>query len=490
MGSGLIKNIVISIILVVLAFVVGSMAADGARDSIMVLGGIVGAFLLLYMGKNCWWLIFLVPPLVSFLPLGILRSLPLHYSLSAVVLVYWLVLRAMGYVRVVWHGVVWMDLITFVFFAYLAYTFYAHPVELMMFSGTDAEYVGGKEYLFALAALACYLSLSIIPCTLDQLNKVLRYTFLIQIGLVVLVLAWKRLGGLGSLGGFLYMTLACKYSLWGLIMAPWRLIILVLALSFTLYGQREVLLGAAGTYLGISLVKKQLTLLTLMGGAAYGLLMYCSSENLLILLPERIQRTLYIVPWINIDKQVAQAAQHSSDWRKEMWRWAMDPRTRYIKDYTWGDGFGQSMKGLRLTTINLNRGRVSGGDQERFAEAGVWHSGIFTAIHRIGFVGLGLMTLWFGAGALLIVRVCMALERRKQGFYIMFYTMSFFGKIFVYYISAGTFMFFFNTFYYVAVAKIAYSEALKTGLMAPMFSRPRYVPMVYREAESAAAQPR
>ena len=484
MGTGIIKNIIISLILMVLAFVVGSMAADGARGSLLILGGIVGAFFLLYLGKNCWWLIFVLPPLLSNIQLWYFSTIPPSYLVCAVVLVYWLLLRMMGYVKVVWHGVAWMDLLTLLLFVYYAYTYYLNPVELMAFSDADTEYVGGKEYVICLSAAVCYLALSIVPCTLERLHAVLRWAFFAQLAICALMLIRYKLGGLGYVGNIVYVSMACKYTLLGLVMAPWKLILMILALSLTLYGQREVLLKAGFLYIGISVVKKQLVLLTLAAGLIVGLLTYLSSENVLLLLPDRIQRTLYILPWMNIKRELAEQAQHSSDWRKEMWTWAMDPRTRYIRDYVWGDGFGISMKLLRLTTISLNRGAVTFSDQQRFAETGVWHSGVFTALHRVGIVGLSIMVIWNIAALFLIARICAVLDKRKQGFYLMYFTMPFWGLSFTYYISAGTIVLFFSNFHLVAMAKIAYSEAIRTGIMPRLFTRQQYIPLAIREMEA------
>lgn len=482
MGAGVIKNIIICFVLVVLAFVVGSMAAEGARDSLMVLGGIVGAFVLLYMGKNCWWLIFVLPPVLSLIPLGMFSSFPVAYLICIVVLVYWIVLRIMGYVKLAWNGVVWMDLATLVLLLYFAYTYYEHPVELMIFSDDETEYVGGREYMFAIAAAACYLVMSIIPCSLNQLNKVLKWAFIIQF--VVCAFVVVRFRVVSHMGMYIYTALACKYSLVGLVIAPWKLILLILALSVTLYGQREVLVRAAFIYIGISMVKRQMVLLIMCAAATIGVLTYLGSQDVLLMLPARIQRTLYVLPWLKIDEDIKVEAQHSSDWRKVMWRWALDPRTKYIRDYVWGDGFGVSMKMLRLTTISLNRGVVRGGDQQRFAETGMWHSGVFTAIHRVGIVGLSLMVIWHMASIFLIVRICTVLDRRKQGFYLMYQTMPFIGMAFVYYISAGTIEVFFSQFHMLAMAKIAYSEAIKSGIMLPLFSRQQYIPLAIRDIEA------
>lgn len=486
MGTGIIKNIIIGIILMVLAFVVGSMAADGARDSLLILGGIVGAFVLLYLGKNCWWLIYVLPPVLSLIDLGIFSSFPAAYMICAVVLVYWIVLRMMGYVRIVWHGVIWMDFLTLVLIAYYAHSYYLHPVELMIFSDADTEFVGGKEYIFCAAAAICYLSLSIVPCTMERLNKVLRWAFLGQVAMVILLFIVNR-GGMFRVGNLIYVAMACKYPLMGLVVAPWKLLLLLFGLSLTLYGRREVFIIASFTYVGISLAKRQFILLLIAAGLTIGTLTYLSSENLLLLLPNRIQRTLYILPWLKIKKEIALEAQHSNDWRVEMWKWAMDPRTRYIRDYVWGDGFGVSMKLLRLTTISLNRGTVSAADQQRFAETGVWHSGVFTAIHRVGFVGLGLMMIWHIAALFLIARICAALDKRNQSFYLMYQVMPFWGYAFCYYISAGTIVYFFSQFHMLAIAKVAYSEAIRTGVLPRLFTRQQYIPLAIREIEAPPA---
>lgn len=486
MGSGIIKNIIICLILVVLAFVVGSMAADGARDSLMVLGAILGGFALLYLGKNCWWLVFVVPPVLGVLPLGFLQRLPVAYYLCGVILLYWMMLRMMGYVRVTWHKVAWIDFITLILFLYVAYSYFLHPVELMIFSDEDTEFVGGKEYVHAIAACVGYVALSIIPCSIERLNKVLKWALFAQFAaLALVVVKYHTLSALSVFGQPIFLIMACKYSLFGLIIAPWKLLLLLFALSLSLHGQREVFVTAAFTYIGISFVKKQVILCMLAAAATVGMLTYLSSEGVLLSLPHRIQRTLYILPWLKIDKEIATEAQHSSDWRLEMWGWAMDPRTRYIKDYVWGDGFGQSLKLLRLTTIALNRGDVSGGDQQRFAESGVWHSGVFTTIHRLGIVGLCIIVLWHLAAMFMIIRVCMVFDRQKKGLYLMYHTMPFVGGVFTFYISAGTIVMFFSQLHMVAVAKIAYSEALRTGMMLPLFTRHQYIPLAIREMDSA-----
>lgn len=504
MGGALIKNVVIAVILVVLAFVVGSLAADGAKESLGVIAACVGIFVLLYMGKNCWWLIFLLPPVLEQFPVIVTRGLPMAYIVCSVIFVYWLLMRLMGYVRVTWHGVWWMDLATFVLIAYYALTYYWHPVSLTVL-GYDVDYVGGKEYVWCVFAFICYLTLSIVPCSLEDLHKVLKYAFFISLICCLIHtestfrtedggfegfaegVSGGRYNPFTAIGALAFQMMVCKYSLLGIVLSPWKLVFITLALLGVLMcGFRESLVRTGAFLIFASIVKRQLTILVLMALCCYALLLYLSSENLLLRAPYGVQRVLSSVPGVKVNESIRKEAAHSSSWRVVMWKWALDPRTRYIKDYVWGDGFGQSVYLLKLTTINLNRGRVTVGDQQRFAEGGVWHNGFITSLHRVGIVGWGIMLLWWLCGTFLVLRVCKALSGRKEQLYIMYTVLSLPTNLVWFHISAGTVPKFFGTFYLAAVAKVAYCGALRAGVMLPLFTQKRYIPLMVQDMEKVS----
>ena len=506
MGGALIKNVVIAVILVVLAFVVGSLAADGAKESLGVIAACVGIFVLLYMGKNCWWLIFLLPPVLEQFGVGsIFGRLPISYVICGVILVYWLLMRMMGYVKVTWQSVWWMDLMTLVVLIYFALTYYWHPVSVRLL-GVETEYMGGLAYVWCLAAMVTYCALGIIPCSLQELGKVLRYAFLLSL----VVCLYNTVRGYSSFGGYsamvegassdrynlftaigqiLFQWMVCKYSLLGIVTSFWKLAALCTAIfAIILCGFRESLVRVCSFFLFVSVVKRQLALLACLFACSYALLLYLSSEEVLVHAPFGVQRVLSIVPGVKVDPAIKREAQGSSNWRIVMWKWALDPRTRYIKDYIWGDGFGLSYYWVKLTTININRGRMKMASQEMFAENGTWHNGFIAIMHRVGLVGWGLMFLWWLLATFLVLRTCHGLRKRPEQLYIM-YTVMFVPVHLIWtHISAGNSVSFFQTFYYVAITKVAYCGALKEGIMRPLLTREHYVPLMVQDVRRAGAE--
>ena len=52
----------------------------------------------------------------------------------------------------------------------------------------------------------------------------------------------------------------------------------------------------------------------------------------------------------------------------------------------------------------MMRGTTRFGDRDYFARTGTWHSGVITSIHRIGWVGLGIISCVYLYGAYLVFR--------------------------------------------------------------------------------------
>lgn len=504
MGSVL-KNIIIAILLALLAFIAGSLAADGAQAALAPAIAVLGAFFLLHLGRNCWWLVFLAPPLLSFLDLSFLRSFPVAFLLCGIVLGYWLLMFIMGYVKITWHSVIWMDIMSAIFVAYFLYTYVRHPVSLgMLRDVTDADtgYTGGKEYLWCIAASLAYVAISVIPNSLDSLFKVFKYVFILSCILAVFVTARRFLSGgaavmehayvsrsapLGQVGGLLYNYMLAKMPLMAMVVSPWKLVLLLMALFAVLMGGGRERLASIGMYALVCVtVRRNLVLMCVMVAAGYAVLLYLSSEKVLRQFPHGVQRVLTVVPGLDVDESIKGGASHSWQWRVEMWEQAMEPSSGYIKDYVWGDGFGQDIKQLRLTTIALNRGNMGGGDQRFFMETGTWHSGVITSIHRTGYVGLALNVLWSLFATFMVLRVGFALKNLKDSEFSFVQIFTIPAGFFVFYGSAGTYPYYFNIFYSAAVAKVLYSAAIKEGVMHNLFSRSVYVPLMLQQSHGAA----
>lgn len=503
MGN-VIRSIIVAILLAALSFIAGSLAADGAQQALIPAIAVLGVFFLLYLGKNCWWLVFLAPPLLGLMDLSFLRNLPVSFLLCGIILVYWLLMFIMGYVKVVWNGVIWMDLVTLIFVAYFLYGYVRHPVTLAVFqdiTDTSNEDIGGKEYIWCLAACMAYVAISIIPNTVSSLLRVFKYVFILSFILTVLMTfrglasgggysaelaATSNYSPFGAIGGTIWMYLLAKYSIFGLVAAPWRFVLLALAgFCSAMGGKREDMILSLA-YAGCCFaVHRSLVVVCILGACTYGMLLYMSSEKILYDLPYGVQRVLSMVPGMDIKKEIRDQAGHSWTWRVEMWEQALEPRSGYIKDYVWGDGFVQDVRQLRLTTIALNRGAIGAGNQRFFMETGTWHSGIITSIHRIGYVGLVLTAIWSLCACFMTMRVAFALLKKK-GYEFAYYTiLGVPGLLLLFYGSAGTFLKFFGFFYQVAVAKVLYSLAIKEGLLNNLFDRSIYVPLMLQEAQQA-----
>lgn len=503
--GGAFKNIVIFLLLAILAFVAGSLASDGAQVAMMPVILVMGTFFLIYLGKNCWWLIFLVPPVMALMDVSMLKDFPVPFVICGVVMVYWLLMSVMGYVKTTWNGFAPLDVVNALLLIYFLSTWIMNPVTLKIFTSiTDEGYadVGGKEYFWAIGSAVAYLALSVIPITIPALVRVLKWAFLVSFVMAAFMCAkglvlgggystelaeTTRYSPFAGIGNIAYYYLFAKFPVIGIVISPWKLVLVLGAcMAIAMTGFRENILNAGVYALSLSFIHRQLILLLFGCLSVWGFLVYLSNEKMLDGLPYGAKRVLTAVPGVEIeDKEITGGAQHSLDWRFEMWRWALTPSEGYIKDYVWGDGFGQSMYQLRLTTISMNRGKMHGGDQRFFAETGVWHSGVITAIHRTGFVGLGIIIIWSIVCIFYIFRVCFALRNVKGREFIYLAIMPFVGEIVLFYVSAGSFRKLFDTiFYAAALAKVVCSVVAKEGLMPPLFARKIYVPLMHREDDS------
>lgn len=296
--------------------------------------------------------------------------------------------------------------------------------------------------------------------------------------------AKTRFGLFSGLGNIGMMCMCGWNSPLRILCSPVKVLLsLILVFFVAMSGWREVMLEF-GCFLFLwALVYRQLYVLVSFSAVALAGLYFLSSQDILLQAPYGVQRVLTPFPGLKLDKDIVEGARHSSEWRKVMWRWALNPRMGYIKDYVWGDGFGISTKGLRLTTINSARGKMAPGDQHFFAETGTWHSGFILTIHRLGYVGLVLNALWCLASLCVVFRLCYLLAGKKEFPYALYATGSCLGGVALFYISAGTYSGFFSATVTVAIAKVFYVEALKEGLIPHLFTPKTYVPFMMRDEE-------
>ena len=505
MPNALVRNVLTTLILVVLCIVVGAEAAENTKSALGIISGLVGAVFLIWMGPRCWVLLYLLPPIMTLLPLpGKIAELPVSYVVAVVVLFYWVVMWFMGYVRFKWRSLLVMDLLILLVFLYMAYSYSLHPVSMAIF-GYDAEFIGGKEYVWCIVATIYYMAISCVPCTYEQLKRVFKWAIRLSLAVCCLTIALNLLGvrggtditELGDAAMNTRFSMFVKISTYGIfflygcnpmlkVLTSAKLLggCMLCILGILLSGWREVLMSSSFSIMALAIVKRELWCITLLGALAYGGLLYLSAEGIIEKAPFGVQRCLSVAPGIKISQEVKSNTEHSSEWRVEMWRWALDSRTGYIRDYVWGDGFGQSVDYLRRETVAMMRGTAMYGDQDFFANTGTWHSGVITSIHRLGYVGLAIISLVYLYGFCMMLRVCMALKGTALYFPAIFFLMPFGGEPSLFYISAGTIPKFFQIYIYLATIKLLYCVGREQGFIIPIGLQQRYVPLVIREQEA------
>ena len=499
MNAIAIRNVVVAIVLVLFCILIGSYAAEDKNISVFMVAGIVGFIFMVVLGRRSWVLLYLLPPVMFFLPLGVLQRLPAGFLVAGFVLVYWSLMWIMGYVQFKWRALPALDAIVLALFLYYVLTLYWHPVSINEL-GIEAEYVGGKEYVWCLLAIVYYVTLSIIPCSYDALYGVLRKTMYLTVGVTLFVavsglFGMVSAGSLGEeventrftlfaeLGVVVFLIAYSKKSFHEILASPKYLaIMLFCCVAVVISGWREKLMMFGVMGLALSYIKRELPYVIFFGIVAYGSLLYLSEEKVVEEhFPFGMQRSLSLVPGVKIKEEVRRGTEHSSEWRKEMWSWALDPRTGYIKDYVWGDGFGQAVSDLNRYNVSLMRGTTVFGNQEDFASTGTWHNGPIMAIHRTGIVGLALITIVFLYGAFLIARVCRAYRGTPMFTLAVLFLCRLYGDIAHFYVSCGVIFKFFDDFTYLALAKVLYCIGREEGIIVPVFSKGRYNPMLIAE---------
>ncbi len=202
-------------------------------------------------------------------------------------------------------------------------------------------------------------------------------------------------------------------------------------------------------------------------------------------LPHGIQRSLAILPGVEVSDEAARDAQSSNTWRYELWGLALDRRSGYIKDYIWGDGFGISKHMVeREHTHSWRSGYVREASQvSYYAENGVWHLSLIIWIHRLGIVGAFVFLIWLVASLLMLFRVAPVLLTKKGSLFLLVAVSNFFPSFIIILVSAGSSQLIFPYYSTVALIKVTYSLLVKEGSVPPLFSRRVYVPLLIREQE-------
>lgn len=511
MGSGAVKTIVLLMVLTVVSVMIGAQASDGVRSgasSLVVIGAIVAFAAMLFMGDKSWCVVFIAPLLQLVFPEKILNGITVGQVLMPAFLVAWILMSIMGTARFKWRGMLMMDLIVGLNFLWYVVSFIRFPVAMEIMQ-LDYDYIGGKEYLACILATVYYIFYSSIDFPTEKLSSLVRWMFWITLFCGCIVVAMNLSRGAGAnilesslsrghdhrmdaflvLGTAAYAYVYNAYPIHQILGSASKLGAMLFAVgSIIISGTREYLVRAAFCMAFFALLKREMSVMVLMGLAVYAGIFVMSQEGLVERLPLGSQRTLLILPGIHGNRSLERTTKDSSDWRTQIWAWALDPRTGYIRDYWFGDGFQASRREIGRSNVAIMRGKLQIADQVDYASRGVWHNGFISCLHRTGVVGVVLAVAFFLTGLIVVVYVARAYGGPGGSWpYMAVLLLPFLEQVFVYFYMGGILDIFFS-YQGFALAKVFYCIARERGLLRPLFLRETYVPMTIRSIESAEPQ--
>lgn len=502
MSGNAVKTIVLLMVLVVLSILIGAQVSDGIKESFgafAVVACVVLLFVMLWLGTNSWKLLYWLPPILS-LPF---ISIPYGaFIVAGGVLIYWAVMRIMGYVRFTWHGYWLLDGIVLVLFLYMAVSFYRHPVVLRIMD-VDYEYIGGQDYIAVIGALVYYVTLSCIPVQYSELQKTLKTAFIIAFGSALVaafygilnpsaayaaggedagdVLKHGRFSFFSGVGAMLAIWVYTRYRVGTILTSLQKLFLVILGASGVLIsGWRSRFATFIVSIVWVAYIKREIAVILVCSVLGYGGLFMLGHYNVFVDAPYGLQRVLTVFPGINVSKLASAETKASSEIRKEAWKMALDPHTGLIKDYLLGDGFQVSRSHFYRQITASQRGFKS---SNFLVDSGLWHNGYVTFLHRIGIVGIVIQQSMFCVAIWMLCRIGFAIIHTPQAPYVLqpMLTMLPVGVMSWYLVYMVHDIFF--AFVSIALVKLCYVLLMKEGFLRPVLSRERYTPLMIRSLD-------
>ena len=130
MSGSIVGKILACVILVILCFIIGAQATEGALSSAVIIAAVVGVVFMLIVGPRSWMLIFLLSPVISLIPMGAFKRMPPHYYVGCGVFIYWIIMSMMGYVRMKWRSLIFIDILMVLMTALMVAAYIRHPVSI------------------------------------------------------------------------------------------------------------------------------------------------------------------------------------------------------------------------------------------------------------------------------------------------------------------------------------------------------------------------
>lgn len=476
------------------------MAADSAKQAaliIMVAAAMIG---IIAMGKHVWISLFLLPPFCTLLPS--VGGISLSFVIYFVVLCYWLLLRLLGYVKFTWRKLLGADLFVLAFTILVGVAFYRRPASIGLINdlfNIETEFTAARAYPEFIISAIIYICMSCIPFQKNILLKLLKWNLIITLVLSFFTGVLSLFGTLSSddaetsrysmfriFSETLFIVVYCGAPFAKLIVSPKAIFaIFISAALAVLSGFRSMLAQFGLLFIIISIIKKESYVVVLSLSVGIVALGVMNESGILKTLPFAAQRALCVVPGLDVGSNVKRETDSSTDWRVEMWKWALDPRTGYIKNYVFGDSFGIEKAYQTRAQRAIMKGDLRYGDPENFAKTRLWHSLFIDTLQSLGYLGLFVTYGCTLYATFVMYKVNTALRDTPFFIYSMFFTCKI--AIFSVYFFLSTLFFYkyLNTLLSTLVfLKIFYNIALEEGKISKG-KKAKYVPLLIKQQQCA-----
>lgn len=500
MGNSIVKNTVGILVLIVLSFIVGILAADDMKSSMLLICAMAGCSVIVAMGKRVWYALFLLVPICEALPT--VKEVPLEYAVEAIVLCYWTLLCIIGRARFTWRKLIGADLLVLLLVGIMVIAYIRYPVSIEILEslfGIKAEYTRGKAYVYMIFFIIGYICFSCIPFENQKLKKLLKWNlvllliFHLLIGLYetatkgLTIIGEQRFSALKEFGTYLFITAYCSAPLSRIFTSPTIIFSIITSLFCNaITGFRTYLFVYFTNVATCILIKREHLFFIFSAIICLPLIYIFNASDSLRYLPKTVQRSLSIIPGLTLSQSVISDTNNSTAWRIVMWKWALDPRMGYIKDYVLGDGVG-----FKLAEIKKERRShlYQGGafydatleQQKSFAAQRMWHSGVIECIQSLGYVGLSVVFLIQLYAVIIMIKVNTALRKTPYFVYSMVHTCTVAANMIQFFAAAGLLSTLFLNLSTLSYIKVFHSIAVEEGKIGRGHRRKLYIPKLIQE---------
>lgn len=509
MGSSVIRNLIGILALIALSFLIGITTADNAKSAVMIIFAIISLIGIIVLGKHVWITLFILIPIGQAVP--IYPHFPIYNAFAIMIFSYWIILSTLGYTRFTWRKLLGADLIMLIIMIYMAITFFRHPGSIkainILFS-ISSDQTSVTEYPLCIATLIVYLTYSCIPIENARFVRVVKWGIIIKLLLLFGVAMTSIYGAMtksgsdiiGSSGDAVasiknisqFSTHLCVLAYASaphnkIFVSP-QLIGVVFAYSLALFaGFRKYILYFSYLLFWIAIIRKEYLVIILGLLTSVLLLSTINTFNITDKLPYTVQRTLSIIPFMNVSHTIKNHADGSTDWRLVIWDWALDKRTHQIKNYVAGDGFAIEEKALDRVQRALIQADVNQADQRVATIRRFWHSGFIKTLQEIGIIGVSLTFIFYIYAFIQVVILGSAIRHTSYFKYFILHTFPYIYSFFRFYLQTADTAYFLVSLTHMGFLKVFRQYAIENGDIKSR-KKKKYIPLLIQQYDGTTSK--